>query len=197
VPATALLFLFTCAKAQSNYSLSDCLAYINGTTNIHNWKETVEKVTGKGDVKRTTAIAFTLQSFSIVMQVNSIRSQEGSIMDNKTYKALKGDKFPEICFKLTEPVEAIPSGANRHGVTAKGTLSVAGVTRAIAMPIKITEDENKKIIVEGVQQVKMSDYNIDRPRALFGLVKTGDVITISFKSTFSLNNQQITNTNLK
>jgi hypothetical protein len=38
------------------------------------------------------------------------------------------------------------------------------------------------------QHVKMTDYDIIPPSALFGLLKTGDVITINFKTTFLADN---------
>jgi polyisoprenoid-binding protein YceI len=123
----------------------------------------------------------------MIMEVNSIKSTEGSTMDNKTYEALKSDKFPQISFLLTEPVLAIPGGANAYSVTAKGTLTIAGVTKIVSMPIKISEDADKKITVEGIQKVKMSDYGIQAPTAIFGVLKTGDVITINFKATFLSN----------
>ena len=40
----------------------------------------------------------------------------------------------------------------------------------------------------GAQQVKMTDYGVDPPTALFGVLKTGDAITISFNTTFAFVN---------
>jgi len=182
-----LLFTANNIQAQTNYGMSGYTVTIDGTSNLHNWNETVGKVSGKGMVDFTAGKTFTIKSFNIIMQVSSISSDAGSTMNNKTYKALKQDKFPEIIFSLSQPVIAIPSGATAYTVMAKGMLTIAGVTKPVTIPIKITEDAAKKISIDGAQQVKMTDYGIDPPTALFGVLKTGDGITINFKTTFLLN----------
>jgi polyisoprenoid-binding protein YceI len=180
-----LLTSVTNLIAQDNYALSAQLTTIDGTSNLHGWHQKIEKISGKGEVKQGADKSLSLQALNIVIQVNSIKGSEGSGMDSKAYKALKADKFPEITFALTEPVANIPYGASTYSVAAKGHLTIAGVTRSITMPVKIALSEDKKIIVDGVQQVKMTDYGIDPPTALLGMLKTGDVITINFKTTFS------------
>lgn len=171
--------------AQDNYSLSNYNVTINGTSNLHAWNENVQHVSGKGDVIKDDGKSFTLQSFSILMEVKSIKSTEGSIMNNKTYKALKSDKYPEITFSLADPIANVPHGASAYSVNAKGKLTIAGVTRQITMPVKISLDGDKKLIVDGSQEVKMTDYGVQPPTAMFGMLKVGDAITIGFKTTFS------------
>ncbi|HVB03258.1 MAG TPA: YceI family protein [Chitinophagaceae bacterium] len=179
-----LLILTNNSQAQNNYTLSTYTVTIDGTSNLHNWDEIVGNVSGKGVVKLDPNKNFTLQSFNIVMQVNSIRSKEGSIMNNKTYKALKSDRFPEIVFALTGPVVSIPSGASSNIVNVTGNLTIAGVTKPISLPVDISEDSNKKITIKGTQLVKMTDYGVHPPTALFGVLKTGNNITIKFNITF-------------
>jgi len=181
----ALLVTANKTQAQDNYSVSAFTVTIDGTSNLHSWNEKVEKVSGKGIIKLGAGKEFTFKSFDIIMEVNSIKSTEGSTMNNKTYKALKSDKFPEINFLLTDPVNSVPDGSGTYTVTAKGTLTIAGVTKDVSMPIKISEDADKKITVVGIQKVKMSDYNIKAPTAILGMLKTGDVITINFNTTFA------------
>jgi len=183
----AMLMTADHLQAQAKYSLSAYTVTIDGTSNLHSWNESVQTVNGKGMINWNAAKDFTLQSFNIVMEVNSIKSDEGSTMNNKTYKALKSDKFPQIIFLLTTPV-SIPLGANGYSIIAKGNLTIAGVTKAVSMPIKISADGQKKITIAGAQQVKMSDYGIDAPTALFGVLKTGDMITIGFNTTFTSSN---------
>jgi polyisoprenoid-binding protein YceI len=181
----ALLFAANNLQAQDNYSISAFTVTIDGTSNLHSWNERVEKVSGKGIVNWSANKSFALQSFNIVMQVNSIKSDEGSTMNNKTYKALKSDQFPAITFLLTDPLALLAPGVSSHSVAAKGKLTIAGVTKPVTIPIKISEDANKKITIVGSQEVKMTDYGVDPPTALFGVLKTGDAITISFNTTFS------------
>jgi polyisoprenoid-binding protein YceI len=142
-------------------------------------------MTGAGAVQQNAGKNNTLQSFCIVMQANSIKSDKGPIFDSKTHKALKVDKYPEITFLLAEPVTGIPAGAGGYELSARGRLTIAGVTRLVTMSIKITLGCDKKITIAGSQQVKMTDYGIEPPAALFGIIKTGNIITISFSATFT------------
>ncbi|HEY2583886.1 MAG TPA: YceI family protein [Mucilaginibacter sp.] len=190
IPILAISLLSVAGNifAQNNYSLFSYLATINGTSTLHSWKQKVEKIRGNGDVKQNNDKSCTLQSFKIIMQVTSIKTEEYPLMNNSTYKALKATKFPEITFILDEPVANINYGPMPCSTMAKGRLTIAGVTRAITMSIKIAFNEDKKMTIDVEQQLKMTDYDVDPPTMLFGLIKTGDMITINFRTTFLIVN---------
>ena len=173
------------SMSQDSYSLSKQQITIDGTSNLHNWHQKVEKISGKALVKQGLDKSLSVQALNIIVEVNSIKG-DGSGMDNKAYKALKADQFPQITFLMTEPLANIPFGIKSFSTIAKGQLTIAGKTRTIVMPIKITTSEDKKILVSGTQQVKMSDYDVDPPTAMFGLLKTGNAVSINFETTFSL-----------
>ena len=181
-----LLFALDEITAQDTYSLSKQLMTINGTSNIHNWHGNVEKVSGKGLVKQEVDKSLSIQTLNIIVEVNSIKGNGGSGMNKKTYEAMKAEKFPQITFVITDPIANIPYGIKPFSTTAKGQLSIAGKTKMIIMPIKITISEDKKILVSGTHQIKMTEYGIDPPTAIMGMLKTGDAITINFETTFSL-----------
>jgi polyisoprenoid-binding protein YceI len=185
--AACILFI-SATTAKNTYTLSkDYTVTINGTSNLHSWDEKVTTVSGNGTVNWDNG-SFELVAVNIKMDVHSIQSDMGSAMNNKTYKALKADANPEIIFALNVPVKAIQTGANEKTVTAKGNLTIAGITKAVDMKVKISMQEKGKFVVEGSQSIKMSDYNIDPPTALFGTLKTGNEITINFKTNFTVDN---------
>jgi len=179
-----LLLITNSLRAQGNYSLCNYLATITGTSNIHTWNERVWKIWGNGDIKQNTDKSFTLLSMKIVMLVKSIKCDEYPIMNGSTHKALKADKFPEIVFVLDESVDNVSYAATPYPVMAKGRLTIGGVTRGVIMPIRVSFYEDKKMTVDVEQQVKMTDYGITPPTALFGLIKTGNLISINFRTTF-------------
>lgn len=170
---------------QDNYSLSNQQMTINGTSNLHNWHQKVETVSGKAVVNQGSDKSLSVQTLNIIVEVNSIKG-DGSVMDKKAHSAMKADQFPEITFVLTDPVANIPYGVKAFSTTAKGQLTIAGKTKLILMPIKITVSDDKKILVSGTHLIKMSEYGIDPPTSLMGMLKTGDNITINFETTFSL-----------
>lgn len=171
--------------AQDYYSLLTHKITIDGTSNLHNWQQKVEKATGKGLIKEGTDKTLSVQTLTLIIEVNSIKG-DGSAMDKKAYKAMKADQFPTISFVITDPVASIPIGVKAFSSSARGQLTIAGKTKMIIMPIKITISEDKKILVTGTHQIKMTEYGVEPPTAMFGMLKTGDAVTINFETTFSL-----------
>lgn len=170
---------------ENTYVLSkDYAVSIHGTSNLHDWDEKVVTVTGKSGVSWNNDGSFDLNAMDIKMDVHSIKSTEGAIMNNNTYKALKADNNPEITFALVEPVKSIPVGT--HAITVKVNLSIAGVTNAVDMSVTATTQPHGDITFEGSKTIKMTDYGIKPPVALFGTLKTGDNITINYKTIFAL-----------
>jgi len=192
---TFLLIAFVCFfinavnLIKNSYVLTKEYAVtIKGTSNIHAWTEKVETVSGDGVVNWNSDGTFDLFSINIKMNVHSIKSDMGSIMNNNTYKALKADDHPEIIFTLTSPINSIPGQANEKAIVAKGNLTIAGVTKAIELQTKVFISDKTKLAFEGSETINMSDYGIKPPTALLGTLKTGNAITITFKTNFTLKN---------
>ena len=184
----AFIFAGSHLSGQDIYVLcNDYAVTIHGSSNLHDWVETVGKVTGRGNIIKNNNGSFDLNAFSIVIDVLSIKSTEGSIMNSKTYQALKAGKYPTITFTLTSPVKAIQAGAEGYSARAEGSLTVAGITRPVNIQAKISANGEGKIIVEGSQEINMSDYGIEPPTALMGMLKVKSNITIIFKTAFTAN----------
>jgi polyisoprenoid-binding protein YceI len=164
-----------------NYSVT-----INGTSNLHSWNETVENVSGSGVVTWNTNGSLDLDSLKIRMKVHSIKSDAGSIMNNNTYKALKADAYPEIIFTLKAPVKSIQTNSSVTIVTAKGYLTIAGVSRPVEISAKVFFQEHDKLVFQGNETIKMTDYGVDPPTALFGTLRTGNEVIIKYKTSFIL-----------
>ncbi|HTC01342.1 MAG TPA: YceI family protein [Ferruginibacter sp.] len=160
---------------------------ISGTSNFHDWDEKVGTVTGDAVINWNGDKSFDLAAINIKMDVHSIKSNEGSAMNNNTYKALKADANPEIIFVLNTPISVTPN-SSINTFSAKGKLTIAGVTKPVQMQVKLSMQGKDKLIFEGSQTIKMTDYGVNPPTALFGTLKTGDDIVISFKTSFVTNN---------
>ena len=184
IAATAML---TSAGTVVNntYTLTKGYAVsIHGTSNLHDWDENVVTVTGDGAVGWNGDASFDLDALNIKMDVHSIKSTEGSMMDKNTYKALKADDHPEITFVLITPVKAIQVGSRT--IAAKINLSIAGVTKAIDMSVTAVATAHGNIEFEGTKTIKMTDFGVKPPVALLGTMRTGDDITIHFKTVFTI-----------
>ena len=168
--------------AQTNYALAkNYKVTINGGSNLHDWEETAEKVVGSGLVTWNSNGTFDLNSLKIVAAVNSIKSSEGATMNGKTYKALKSESHPAITFTLTSPLRSVQNG---NTVSAAGDLNIAGKSNPVTLRVKVAASPNGNITVEGAEPLKMTDFGIDPPTALFGALKVSNDVTIHFQSTF-------------
>jgi polyisoprenoid-binding protein YceI len=191
------LILLVCMAIQPGYSQvvlqpSASSVTIKGTSSLHDWEEKV----GKYDVD----LVFRYQENSITgiekvlfkCQSKSITS-ESSLMNNKTYEALKTDKFTEISFKLIS-VEHFTFQNGKLTGTLIGDLFLSGVTRRVSIDFSGNANGDK-VIIKGLKSLKMSDFNITPPTALMGSLKTGDQVTISFNLAFQVNNNIALKTN--
>lgn len=172
-------------SAQMNYTLSNDHSFtIIGGSNLHAWSETANKVEGFSNITWNKGGDWDLNTLNLKVDVQSIKSTEGSQMNDKTYTALKSDQNPTITFILTSPIHSIQLVNGGSMVTATGNLTIAGVTRLVDIQATVIADKTGKFIFQGSKQLKMTDYGIKLPTALFGVLKVTDNITIDFKTTF-------------
>jgi len=163
-----------------NYAVS-----IHGTFSIHSWAETVQKVSGElvGAVNADGSAA--IQSIRMVMEVRSIKSDMGSVMDNKTFKALKADADPVITFSVSVPF-TIRRSAPSDTVSLPGHLTLAGITRPVIMRVMSFKASQRTLSIEGKENIKMTDFGVKPPSALFGVMRASPDITINFKTDFTI-----------
>src|SRR5690554_7280057 len=62
-------------------------------------------------------------------------------------------------------------------------LTLAGVTRQIQMDVNV-EETSEGIRYTGSVPLKMSDFEIRPPTAMFGALRTGDEVTVGFDVVF-------------
>jgi polyisoprenoid-binding protein YceI len=161
---------------------------INGKSNLRDWQETVEKVNGTVVANLNEDGSVDLISIRINMDVQSIKSDMGSIMNNKTYEALKASRFPQIIFWLNGPVKLIQFNPGAATVGLEGRLTLAGVCRPVTMQVQSLSLSNGRLQFKGSQSLNMTDYGVKPPSALFGTMKSGPMISIQFNTNF-LNKQ--------
>lgn len=178
----ALSFLsFTIIQNIISHKISDdFLITIKGTSNLHDWVSTVEKVEGIASISYSENGDIRIDDCKITFPVKSIKSSKGSIMDKKTWKALKEKKYPTINYQLTSFENVIKTG-KRFTAYAKGDLEIGTTTKSIYMKIYGTELKSGDLEISGSKKLKMTDFNIGPPTALMGALTTGDEVTAEFR----------------
>lgn len=152
---------------------------VTGTSSLHDWESEVN--TFKGIISATVENnqIQSIEEFNFQFNVTSLKSGK-SVMDKKTYKALKEENYPTISYKGKTVV------INSHSATFSGVMSVGGEEREVTAKVKLSYS-NGKITLSGSKEFKLTDFDIEPPTAVFGTIKTGDVVVIHYN--IQLNNQ--------
>lgn len=177
---TLLAFTFSIAHAQTKYqSVGGVKLVIEGTSNIHDWDMKSDKgycsslfdITKEGTLNGVSFINFTVPAESL--------KSEHSGMDKNTYKALNTAKYSNISFTASS-VTVKPVGAAGYLLTAKGRLTISGVTKDVVLTANGNMNADKSISYTGAYKIKMTDYNVEPPSLMLGAIKTGEFVNVKF-----------------
>ena len=95
-------------------------------------------------------------------------------------EALKAKNFPEVQYEMIKATAA-PANGEAFIVKTEGKLTIAGVTRDVAMDVTATRGADQRYVLTGTAPIKMTDYGITPPVTMLGALKTGDQVTVSFR----------------
>lgn len=155
---------------------------IDGTSNIHDWTIVAKDQKGKLEAEIVEGQLVKISQLEFTVVAESLKSGKSG-MDKNTYKALNTGKYKEIVYKMgkVNNIDCVSAGSCK--ITTSGTLTVAGTSKPIDITFdaKVTGD---KIILTGNKTLKMTDFKIDPPKAVFGTITTGDKLEITFKTTY-------------
>lgn len=166
-------------QAQINFRQSgNSNITIAGTSTMHDWTMTSTaanynatfEVNADGAPSRLTMVTFTLPA-------ESLKSKEKA-MDKNAYKSLNTDKYKDITFQLTS------SKITGKTITCNGNLTISGTTKPVEVDVTY-EAKNGTLVCKGSKKIKMTDFKVEPPSFMFGTIKTGDEITISFDVTLA------------
>ena len=162
---------------------------IKGTSSLHDWEMVSKSFNGNMTIAKTGEENFEINDIAVTLKVTSLES-DNKIMNNKTYDALKNDKHPNINYKFKSLKSIKSIGDNQYEAMLNGNLTIAGKTKSVDILVTL-EMADKKITVKGEKPMKMSDFDVDPPKALLGTIKTGNDITIEFTLNYEFNSNYL------
>jgi polyisoprenoid-binding protein YceI len=165
------------------YLLSSSSMTIEGTSSLHDWTMTTERVDGKASLLISEEGELTIQNLNISLKAESLKSNHSG-MDKNAYKALKTSDYPQITFVLKK-VNSIQKNGTTYRVNGTGDLTVAGKTKSMTLAATCSQDANGAVWFKGETKFKMTDFGVEPPTAVFGTIKTGDEITIKYRTGFT------------
>lgn len=162
--------------------------WIEGTSNLHAWSCKAEKLEAAVELDKTAAAQLhaappkALKRVEVKVPVKSLKCGHGT-MDNNLYKALNADATADVTYILAT-FEAVPGETNdTFALKTVGTLSVAGRENKLTMDVIAIRMPDGTMKATGMVPIKMTDYGIKPPTAIFGRLKTGDEVKINFELT--------------
>ncbi|HLP73119.1 MAG TPA: YceI family protein [Bacteroidales bacterium] len=158
-------------------------AVISGTSSLHEWDENLLHFNSGFVIAKEGAAVRSIDNIIFTCNTRDIKS-ESSLMDKKTYDALKADEFPQIKFQGTGITGLKSEGAKFSG-NLKGKLTLAGQTRDITVPFTGTLIDNNNLDITANAEMSFSDFGMKPPTAMMGALKTGDKVKVSFNLHFS------------
>ena len=174
------LGIYTVATAQTVFQSQSFDISLKGTSSLHDWEMKAAKGTSEAafDVDQSGKVT-AISRLSFTLPAKNLKSDH-AMMDNNTYKALKTDKNPNISFVLTSAT-VTATGGNNYQLNCKGKLSIAGTTNQTdLLATGKYNPADKSFTISGMKKMKMTDYNVKPPTVIFGTIKTGNDISISY-----------------
>ncbi|HXT17331.1 MAG TPA: YceI family protein [Gemmatimonadaceae bacterium] len=184
----ALLLVAAAAGAQNTARVNvsaDSKLWIDGTSNLHDWSCKADKIDAAIDMDVAAAASMTVtapkavKKVEVRIPVKALHCNHGG-MDGNVYKALKADQAPDISYILAT-LEAVPGDKDEITLKTEGTLTIAGKENKISMTIEAVRLADGTLKAKGVVPIKMTDYGIQPPTAIFGRLKTGDEVKVNFE----------------
>ena len=153
---------------------------VSGTSTIHDWEMGTDTFKANASMTDDGKGIITISNAIVTIITKNLKS-ESSSMDDKAYEALKSEKYKTISFHQTSDIKI---QASQFTAAVKGNMTIAGQTKPVLLNITGQITENKELNITGTAKLKMTSFGIEPPKAMMGAIKSGDEITIEFKSTF-------------
>jgi polyisoprenoid-binding protein YceI len=186
IAATATLF----ARQDHALALASGKVTVAGSSNIHEWSATTSDVritsakltVGLSDPNFVDAITKpgALAQFDISIPVATLKSGKDGL-DKNMYKALKSPEIANITFRATKMAAGTTAGMLR----ATGFLKIAGVEKEISFDVK-TQLTGAMLTIKGTVPLLMTDFGVEPPKAMMGMLKTDPKITVTFEATLAV-----------
>jgi len=118
-----------------------------------------------------------LEAFDVTIPVMTLSSPDAGV-DQHLREALRAEDYPEIRFRLHRV-----KGGGRDTVggisplRADGTLTIAGVDRAVTLDIKTTR-AGSYLMVDATTDLLMTDFGVQPPNGFLGVLKTNPAIRV-------------------
>ena len=179
---TLIVFLFLISQVTFSQDLmlnnAESSLTVSGTSNLHDWNIKGQMFKGEGSFIFDNEHLKMISELTFEVVVAQLKADKDGM--NKTIqKALKAAQQPTITYKFEKLILLTEVDLYTYTAETSGFLTIAGLTKPINLLFNISV-LNHKIRFKGTKNLKMSDFNIDPPKAMLGMLKSGNEILVKF-----------------
>jgi len=156
--------------------------WIDGTSTIRSFTCRAGEVNAVVEVSGANAIPTLLagekgvKAVQVTVPAEKLDCGNGKMNDHMR-NALKVTESPTITFTLT--TYDVAKNADGISGTINGTLDLGGVKKPIALQAT-GASEGGMLHINGVYELRMTDYGLKPPSLMFGRIKVGETVKVGF-----------------
>ena len=159
----------------------ECTLKVHGSTNVNKFSCVIPAYTqpdtllfyrgNKNELmKLTGAMALEVGNFDC----------RNAMMTSDLRKTLKAKVYPKIIIRFLNLSRYPNSAVNEDAIKGAVTIELAGVVKRCEVDYKCTTNGDKDLRLIGIKQVNFSDFNLQPPRKLGGMIKTNNELNVEF-----------------
>lgn len=124
---------------------------------------------------------FPQPAFRLNVPVSALRCGNAR-MERDMYRSLRAEEYPSIEFRFTGLAGGIHHDIDGGAYTAKiaGVLTLAGASKNIRLDVEAQRISTNRFRLRARLPLKMTDFRIAPPTALFGAIKARDDLAVNF-----------------
>lgn len=151
---------------------------ISGTSTVRNWTCYVTapvEITSGESAAAAPGFEDGVQGVTVTVRVAEIECPEDDMMEH-LQEAMQAERYPEIVYRMDG--YRVGSG---NTVSTTGTLSMVGTSNPVEIEMDL-DPSGDAVGVEGDIRVDMTEWGIEPPRVLAGLLQVGPEVRLEFET---------------
>jgi hypothetical protein len=158
---------------------------LEGSSNVAAWRCSGTTLDGQMEVAAPLdamdSVMQGVEEFTLRVPISTLRCGNRQ-MERDMYRALRSDSYPTIEFEFAQLVGAVTreGAAGRFKARINGVLALAGARRAVSLDVEAEQLPNGRYLLRARLPLRMTDFRITPPTALFGMIKANDRLVVQF-----------------
>lgn len=182
IVVTIIIVLFSSGFAEKGMWIVDSQSQlsIQGSTNVNDFTCKIDYCTGNDTlqyVQNSSASELRFTRSRMTIPVNTFDCG-GKQMSKDFLRTLKSETYPEleINFRSLHNI-VFKNNSFTDGIV---DITLAGVTARYKIRYRVSVGENNTILLNGIHKVNFSDFNLEAPRKMKGLIKVKEALKVEF-----------------